>query len=1050
MYGCLNQNIQYKDIKKVYCGHRKPWSSITSLYWMVMRKQFPLLEDKLQSDRYLHINPLGIQIFFERCFNRNIILKMLEKKFSELSISDLIMTSIRKRNSVALEILLEKRIKGNGFVNNNNDNSKYFLPIYPSTFITTVKFSNHEILEMLLNHLDQDERNTLITPIKSDLIKNSLLNFSFKEDMLLFLLNNPIISPFIENSNKNNDSNKISLPFSQFMSFKSIKLKNQLLELNFVEIPTIEMINVKDAARLSIEELELILRIKCYMDREEIKCHSETMGDNREEIKKALLTKIIRKFKSDELYLEFLCLYNSVIEDLRTEVVMAYTFNYFDVNSLNFIIKSFSGTDTEKKVEYSRFVFEKFLESTKLTNDQKENQIKEFLQLYLGSSIKNQVVFEGWNKIIEILLGRFEISVQTLEFINSSNVIPASEYFNFKNPQVVPFSKYKWYIELALKSNLTLDQINQINQVPSLTQNESIDFVIENYEFYQLDTKEINLSNLFKSLDNVSYFRNKLESNEIYSKLKENLLKPSIYIKAFFRALSTSDIPSLIFFESIITNTPHSSQVTATSPSLYINSYQSGSICSKEQIGTLLEYLNERGFKYLFTESIFFDFINDLFLQFDDSEIKQLKINFNQFPEQSIKLLFRHLQRFRLPLIKFIVSQMDFDRLFATDDKDGSSCPIKELLESTLHEIELPIGSDNTGIMNFKNLFSIIYYLLLNIPKKHHHYFESTFLYLYKSIITTSDITLEEIKEINQLYEEYQIIIKPTLFHLVHYLKAKDQILGYYLLRISNFYTYCSNPNSITSKQTEEMNSEATNELNLDLISKTSVKDLFILLKSRIVDKYIYGQESAKVFLMLSQFDLFLETISLAKESVEIPPLESIEQSLSQVLDKESLKKLLNQNTIFTKEPENKNQLLLIFFKYQRLDLVEYLLLDESNGPQERELYISSISSQILTDLIKDYNFDTIKLLSSYSPQIFKQMTEVEFELCFSVGHVEMYDFLARNYQAPDYKINNKSILAATSNNEPFIILNNLKRITNKKAVTDSFKTHKDFKYLKF
>ncbi|EGC36493.1 hypothetical protein DICPUDRAFT_97575 [Dictyostelium purpureum] len=103
LHSIKNQFIEFPD-HLTHLGNRIEYNQITSFEWIIEKKQYSFLKDKLRSNQYIHsINKKNLKKFIKLCQDEESYRLLFIKKRDEIEIIDLIEESVKHNSEFALK-----------------------------------------------------------------------------------------------------------------------------------------------------------------------------------------------------------------------------------------------------------------------------------------------------------------------------------------------------------------------------------------------------------------------------------------------------------------------------------------------------------------------------------------------------------------------------------------------------------------------------------------------------------------------------------------------------------------------------------------------------------------------------------------------------------------------------------------------------------------------------------------------------------------------------------------------------------------------------------
>ncbi|KAN0038646.1 hypothetical protein ACTA71_000830 [Dictyostelium dimigraforme] len=636
---------------------------LTSMEWMLKKKQLELLKCKLNANEYIDLSKIAFRNLFRlndinnindkkdqsieitEQFLKEIINLFFEKKKLELLQFDLLSIALevenldhinRKENYEAVRILL---------------NEPFSIKIIPSVFEWAILNCSYQMIEILI-----ESPNLIITKE----LKSSTVCLAFnrikndKESIIRLILNNPkLYNDNINDDNNNLDSiitttkTKIShkeMPhIDKLLLIKDSKIINQLLNLNYFK---------KSNDQQFKEMMEII------------------KNDKSENKIKEILKLLIKKDKRN--YENYLLKYFEPIDDYLDieyfEIIIRYSFSNFEPNIFKWVISKTTAAKevaTTSKVSHHDEIGKKQIKFSivkqiieKITIDSRKKDIKrelestyEFIEFYTKES--GRLFFKNTDidheiKILLLLSKTGEEYERVYNSISPSfrmTPIPIRSFpkswnqilrdfadWNFDSSTIVIKNKetFDWIIEncdgILLKGKLRAFTTKELFQFESL---ELVQYVIHRLE------------NLDKS--SILYYPKSLHSDSLFYQLL-------IYHQIYIDAINNCEIDTL---KSIEENVPNfklkeemiysDSSVDETNKGYYFyygkgkNSFSLSSETTIENQEKLINYLNDSGYK-AFNERTFEKFLLDFNFNSDSIKIK-FNNQFQQYSSRSYKII---------------------------------------------------------------------------------------------------------------------------------------------------------------------------------------------------------------------------------------------------------------------------------------------------------------------------------------------------------------------------------------------------------------------------
>ncbi|EAL72513.1 hypothetical protein DDB_G0270326 [Dictyostelium discoideum AX4] len=234
-----NQSI-YSDQRRHMISKRIRFEQIQSLEWLIQKKQYNLLKDKLKSNQPIHITEQSIKRLFQDIKSIEIksklgkqiieILKLLyHHKRDEMNTLDLIETSMIFNSKIALSTFLEifnnTTDDSEDDDENNNENNNNNNKLSKELFDLGIINSSFECLKFIIE-------NYSINYTESDLIKNAL--DSNEPDRMLEFIEIELKLDLKELINKYRDRKQSHIKCLSIYFLKSIRYKLLILENNFI------------------------------------------------------------------------------------------------------------------------------------------------------------------------------------------------------------------------------------------------------------------------------------------------------------------------------------------------------------------------------------------------------------------------------------------------------------------------------------------------------------------------------------------------------------------------------------------------------------------------------------------------------------------------------------------------------------------------------------------------------------------------------------------------------------------------------------------------
>ncbi|KAN0024136.1 hypothetical protein ACTFIV_008534 [Dictyostelium citrinum] len=828
---------------------------ITSMEWMLKKKQIELLKCKLKANEYIDLSKIAFQKLFKLNSNNNnsnnnnynnnnnnknnnnqyeiteqllkeIMNLLFEKKKLELLEFDLL--------SIALEINNKKSRVENYEAVSILLNEPFSMKVFPSVVEWAILNCSYQMVEILIN-----SPNLIIT----EEIKNRSISLAFtrnnsnidKESIIRLLLNNPQLY----NSNSNNDNfqsittEKPSI--DSFLLIKDLKIINQLLNLYY---------------------------FKCSNE-ENFKQIKEIIENDKSENKIKEIFKLIVKIDKKN-YNDYLLKYLEPIEELDIEyleIVIRFSFLYFEAKTFKWVISKTiisSSTSPIRNDEINFPIVKQIIEG--MSFDYKINYIKrelestyEFIEFYTKSSqhlsFRNSYVEEE----IKLLLLSSKTSEEYERIYNS--ISPKSKI------HLIPISSYPKCWNRVL---IDLTTWNHDNSIINIDNKESFDWILENCNGFLLKEKLKSFKTReifqFESLELIQYaidkFENVDKSSILYFPKSLNgdsyFYRCLLYHQTYINAINNCDIDTLKFIEENVTNFKLVNEMVFSKSFLsenykynYYNNYYNSrettnsfnlsetttttTTTTKTEKTTTIEnqeklinYLNNTGYR-AFNEKTFEKFLIDFKFNSDN-----IKIKFNdQFQQYSIRA-YKNLSPFLMTKVvngfsndfqkKLIpsLSKLDLNSLFTNNsifsiDSNDNYYEFEENYDffgGTF--ISTSDQNPNHVIQCIETL--IKFYKITSTSststiKENLNDINSMVLHklinrLFRCLIKIENVKFKEVENIRKLILENSISLEHSLFHSFYYLGLKSSKLIQYILKLPFL------PNLLISRNKSNYNSE--------------------------------------------------------------------------------------------------------------------------------------------------------------------------------------------------------------------------------------------------
>ncbi|KAM9968627.1 hypothetical protein ACTFIW_007777 [Dictyostelium discoideum] len=880
-----NEIIEYNCLTKYYSGNRKKFKYLTDLKWFLEKRQFNLLKYKLKQQllqpniEKINLDFNSIVDLLKNCKDRE-LLKLFYINYSNIiknqfHITDFIIYGVQTSNLDSITVFIQ--------------DFSYECSLYAIT--EAISKRKTEIIPILLKSLS----NTVLkTVIEFSLEWSIRYN---KNRMASFLLNN-YPNYYVEEivSNGSSEQPKNLIGFKELFFVCSNEMKHLLIDNNCVFNDSSEkkLLYINGSGDYNKSELLLYLKVGLklftnesfqYSQGKNIEKYNSIIEKNKESfnddgddgrfIFESLLNEIEPNRIDDLFYFNYLLKYDQVPGDtINNEhhflIVQNYIFSNFSCNVLKCYLKY-------APIYYksnNNINLEKMDLNIKFNEKLHKNKIIPFLQLFFSQDII--LDYPYWSKVFKVII--FDKccencdKIRVLEDIINIKALPSSILLlNNKDCgySELDFLKYKWYINNIVKPNVEPNQYNKYNSVCfSLSNKDVIEFLTcgDNKLFFNLGLEERSKC--------LNYQIEKLNLG-LYNKQLANR-----FSFIFNKSLLNCDINTIQYIDSL--------NLIIEPPLINLNYNINGNIKFEkpiEQVVQLFSYLNETSYKS-FSQDYFHYIINDVLeISFPRDEIySEIKnIPFHRFIQKSINILFLWIQKLYTPLVKMILE----------DSNLGNSIGNLKDIEIFQYDRDARSKKVRLETLDKNQIIDIINYLInsknmLTILNQFQFITKCLFQYLYNFLIITNGVTLDQVKEINQLFQRFSIEIDYEAFQIFYWLAIKSTRLTKYFFSKSEFEKEIFKSTSFNSfifnntnllqltKKVELIPHNLGYYLNLDdfqfeIIYNSTFKELLNLLKTKIYDKFNSDlklnksklskafEDEALYLLIIREFDSLLE-----------------------------------------------------------------------------------------------------------------------------------------------------------------------------------------------
>ncbi|EGC29145.1 hypothetical protein DICPUDRAFT_84808 [Dictyostelium purpureum] len=199
-----------------------------------------------------------------------------------------------------------------------------------------------------------------------------------------------------------------------------------------------------------------------------------------------------------------------------------------------------------------------------------------------------------------------------------------------------------------------------------------------------------------------------------------------------------------------------------------------------ERARELINYLNETGYKS-FTDGLFKVFVIQLVSEYVSKEaLEKLKIDFSYFQEATTQLLLLYAAYHDLAIVEYIVSNPTFNY----DSVKVDESIVEKIVKSQKFDyLMYSLDSEFThSKVKSNDIISIIKLLCSCTPPEYHKSLKSLFNHLYRVLLSTPDVSYQQLAYIRNLFKSDSIEIKEDHFTTFNYLYIRSNKFSKYLV----------------------------------------------------------------------------------------------------------------------------------------------------------------------------------------------------------------------------------------------------------------------------